>query len=113
MISDPLTGTPTRKAIPGAIIEYCLIVQNSGAATATNIAISDPVPANTTFVAGSALTNGQTTGSGASLTCDQTAGDGGSATGASYTAGTSTVSASIASIAAGSAKTARFRVTVN
>ncbi|MXP09119.1 hypothetical protein [Pseudoblastomonas halimionae] len=44
VISDP-TGGAEPKAIPGAVIEYCIRVTNgSGAATAANIAINDPVP---------------------------------------------------------------------
>ena len=38
--------------VSGATIEYTLTVTPSGSATANNVVISDPVPANTTFVAG-------------------------------------------------------------
>ncbi|MCB2086658.1 MAG: hypothetical protein H6920_10155 [Sphingomonadaceae bacterium] len=51
IISDPITdvtgGTP--KAIPGAVVEYCILVTNaSGSADATNISVSDDVPAEVT-----------------------------------------------------------------
>ena len=51
VISDPVTdvtgGTP--KAIPGAVIEYCILVSNaSGSADATNVVLSDDVPADVT-----------------------------------------------------------------
>jgi uncharacterized repeat protein (TIGR01451 family) len=48
VISDGLGGS-NPKAIPGATVEYCIIVANtSGSATATDIEVSDPVPAGLT-----------------------------------------------------------------
>ena len=42
VISDPISGGTNPKAIPGAVIEYVLTISNgAGAATATNISISD------------------------------------------------------------------------
>lgn len=38
--------------VSGATIEYTLTVTPSGSATGNNVVITDPVPANTTFVAG-------------------------------------------------------------
>ena len=54
-ISSPGGG---HQAVSGATIEYTLTVTPSGSATAGNVVISDPVPANTTFVNGSILLNG-------------------------------------------------------
>ncbi len=42
------------KAIPGAVVEYCLRVENPGALTATNLVVSDVLPATTTYYAGTA-----------------------------------------------------------
>lgn len=61
IVSDPITdvtgGTP--KAIPGAVVEYCIAVSNAaGSATATDITVTDTVPDNVTFVAGSILVDG-------------------------------------------------------
>lgn len=46
IIDDGVGGTfPNAKAIPGAIVEYCIIVSNgSGAATATGVTVSDVLP---------------------------------------------------------------------
>jgi len=44
--------------VPGAIIQYTLTVTPSGSATANSVVVSDPVPANTTFVTNSILLNG-------------------------------------------------------
>jgi hypothetical protein len=41
LISDPFNGTTNQKAIPGAVIEYVITVDNTGGATATNVVVSD------------------------------------------------------------------------
>ena len=61
IVSDPVTavtgGTP--KAIPGAVVEYCIAVSNAAdSATASNIIVTDTLPADVTFVAGSILIDG-------------------------------------------------------
>ena len=45
IISDPVNGTSNPKAIPGAVVEYCIAVSNgAGAATATAVSVSDTLP---------------------------------------------------------------------
>jgi uncharacterized repeat protein (TIGR01451 family) len=46
------------KVVSGATIEYTLTVTPSGTASGTNLVVTDPVPADTTFVTGSLLLNG-------------------------------------------------------
>ena len=49
VISDPVNGTTNPKAIPGATVEYCIVVANTGgSATASDIMVSDPVPTGLT-----------------------------------------------------------------
>lgn len=49
VLSDPVNGTSDPKAIPGATVEYCIVVaNNSGSATAEDIAVSDTLPAGIT-----------------------------------------------------------------
>ncbi len=43
------------KSIPGATVRYCITVTNAGSGTATNINVSDPLPGNVTYIAGSML----------------------------------------------------------
>jgi uncharacterized repeat protein (TIGR01451 family) len=112
VVSDPINGTGSAipaifpKAIPGAVVEYCISVANAaGAATATNIAISDVVPVNTTFVAGSILLDATVTSPGASQTC--------AAGTAGGTFASNTVSGTLSNIAASSARALIFRVTIN
>ncbi|MGQ2934571.1 MAG: hypothetical protein ACT6QT_03795 [Sphingopyxis sp.] len=102
VISDPFNNTTNPKLIPGAVVEYCIAVANSGGAAATSVVITDPVPGQLTFNAGTILLGGTVT----SGTCDFNGTAGGS-----YTA--PNVSGTIASIAAGAASTLVFRATVN
>lgn len=59
VISDPFNGTGAdRKAIPGAVIEYTIVVTNNSTTTAADaVTVSDNIPANTTFVPGSITLN--------------------------------------------------------
>ncbi len=59
VISDPVSGIASPKAIPGAVVRYCLIVRNATTATpARNVNLTDLIPANTTYVAGSITVGG-------------------------------------------------------
>lgn len=53
VISDPVNLLVNPHAIPGATVEYCMKVSNAGPGTASNVVLSDAVPANSTFVPGS------------------------------------------------------------
>lgn len=108
IISDPLNGTTNPKFVPGATVEYCIIVTNaSGAAAADSVAISDPLAAQTTYDSTYGIfQNGTYTGSVPTGTCnlDGTAGG-------SFSAGT--VNGSLGTLAAGTTRTIYFRVTIN
>ncbi|MEZ4815668.1 MAG: hypothetical protein R3A80_10750 [Bdellovibrionota bacterium] len=91
VISDPVSGGTNPKRIPGAVIEYTIVVSNTGASTADSVAISDTLDANTTF---------------SSIVSDDSAD-----TPAAHSLGV--VSAGWTSIAAAASKTLVFRVTVN
>ena len=68
IISDGVS-TSNFKAIPGAVVEYCISVVNSGGATAGSVVISDHIPANTTYVTGSVRLDASVVSPGASQTC--------------------------------------------
>ncbi len=103
VVSDPFNGTTNPKLIPGAVVEYCIVVTNaSGGAAADAVAITDSLPTTLTFVTGSIRLNGTVTGA----TCNA---DG--TVGGSYTA--PTVSGTLATIAAGATRTLLFQATVN
>ena len=103
IVSDPLNGTTDPKAIPGAIVEYCIAVANSGNVAATQVAITDTLPATTTYDAAFGIKqNGTVTGA----TCNA---DG--AAGGSYANGV--VSGTIATVNPSDTRTVVFRVSIN
>jgi len=106
VVSDTLNGTTNPKLIPGASVEYCIQVANAaGGALAQAPAISDIVPAQTTYDAGFGIRiNGTVTGG----VCNA---DG--VAGGAYTAGTTTVSGTLSDVAAGATRTLYFRATIN
>lgn len=116
IISDPVNLLVFPKAIPGATVEYCLKVSNSGVASATSIAITDAIPANTTYVPGSLYVGGTTLIGECVLDgtfedddavgADETDLNGGNFDGTN-------IKATIPLILPGTTATARFRVTLN
>lgn len=72
VISDPVNNTTNPKAIPGAVIEYCLVIKNSGDAAAADIVLTDAIPAETSFVTGSIRTGA----TGTDTSCDSGTGTG-------------------------------------
>ena len=52
VVSDPVNATTNPKSIPGAVISYCILVNNPGSATATSIVATDNIPSDLTFVPG-------------------------------------------------------------
>jgi hypothetical protein len=123
IISDPVS-TSNPKAIPGAVVEYCIVVANAaGGATVTNLTVGDPLPQAaaspyTPYVAytvgsNNIWLNATVTGSGASATCSsgtQVTGDAG------YTAQSgatpANVSGTLNDLTAGNSTGLRFRVTI-
>ena len=106
IISDPINGTTNPKAIPGAVVEYCLAVANgAGAATATGLTLSDPLPSTVTYSSAFGIfLNATVTGT----TCA-----GGTAGGTFTATPTPTVSGTLSNLAASTASALRFRVTIN
>jgi uncharacterized repeat protein (TIGR01451 family) len=57
VISDGFSAAGQAKAIPGAVVEYTISVQNNGLVT-SGAAMTEIIPANTTYIAGSTTLNG-------------------------------------------------------
>ncbi|WP_417621526.1 hypothetical protein [Parasphingorhabdus sp.] len=113
VVSDPL-GSANPKAIPGAVIEYCISVANgAGSASATGVTITDTLPADIggngiTFVDGSILVDATAVinaGPPQTQTCT-----GGVAGG---TFADPTVSGTLSDVTAGTNRAMIFRVTVD
>ncbi|MGB5076384.1 MAG: hypothetical protein WBO17_02760 [Sphingorhabdus sp.] len=115
VISDGVSAA-NFKSIPGAVVEYCISVANAaGGATATNINISDLVPTNTTYVAGTIRVNATVTSPGASQTCSAgtVVTDASDADGGSFGTPANTVAGALSNIAASGSSALIFRVTLN
>ncbi|KEO91140.1 hypothetical protein EH31_00315 [Erythrobacter longus] len=120
IVSDPVNGTTNPKAIPGAVIEYCIAVTNgAGAADATAVSVNDDLPGDVTFTVGSGIFLGTATvdSSGATpvATCsggtDEEGGD------ATFTAGgangAGVINGTLADIPASTTSSVYFEVTIN
>lgn len=111
LISDPTNGTTNPRSIPGAVMEYCIQIQNPGSGTATNVVGTDTIPASLTYIAGTMASG---TSCGAAVTAedddatgaDETDPFGGSVAGAVLTARATTLGPS-------AAFAIKFRTTVN
>lgn len=55
LVSDPFGGS---SPVPGAVLEYRIEVTVNGSLIATGSVLNDPLPANTTYLAGSLMLNG-------------------------------------------------------
>lgn len=55
-VSSPATGDPALR--PGSVLTYQIVASFSGIGSIDNLVITDPLPADTTFVPGSILVNG-------------------------------------------------------
>ena len=98
-VQDPFGGS---QPIPGAAIAYQIVVTATGTGTALGAAFTDPIPANTTYVAGSLRLNG------APLT-DSVDGDSGS-----FALSPTRVAVSLGDLTtAAGPQTIDFRVTIN
>ena len=116
VISDGVSAGPNFKSLPGAVVEYCISVTNAvGGATATNISISDLVPTNTTYSAGTIRVNGTVTSPGAGQTCaaGTVVTDAADADAGSFGTPANTVAGSLTNITGGNSSALIFRVTLN
>ncbi len=104
IVSDPVNGTTNPKFIPGAVVEYCIAVTNaSGSATANDVGVNDPLPAQITYLStfgvkvDGTVSNGQCTAGTINGT---------------YTSATTTVAGVIPQVSAGQTKTLIFQATI-
>jgi uncharacterized repeat protein (TIGR01451 family) len=116
VVSDPFNNTTLPKAIPGAVVEYCVQVANTGGAPATSVTVSDAIPANTTYsagtiFAGTTVTAGVCNADGTAEDDNNTGADETDPNGGSFN-GTN-VFGTIPSVATGATTAVRFRVTIN
>jgi len=110
VVSDPV-NTSNPKAIPGAVLRYCILIANPGTLPATGVAASDLMPAGLTYSPGTAR-SGSTCAAATTVEDDDAAGaDETDPYGVSFLSGTLTGTA--ASLAAGASFAISFDATVN
>lgn len=110
VVSDGVNAT-NPKAIPGAIMRYCVLVSNPGSGTATSVSVVDAIPANVTFVPGS-MTSGSSCAGATTVEDDNATGaDETDPFGASISG--TTVTATTASLGPSASFAIRFNATVN
>ena len=111
VLSDPVNGTTNPKAIPGAVMEYCILISNSGTTTLTSIVASDTLPSNFTYATGT-MTSGSNCAAATTAEDDNNSGAdesdpyGGAITGTALSGSASSLNASMAFAL-------KFRGTVN
>ena len=111
IISDPVSGTTNPKRIPGAIVEYCILISNSGSASAGSVVATDNLTGAFTYTLGT-MRSGSNCGSAATVEDDNNTGaDESDPYGASLTG--STVTANAATLGPASTFALTFRVTVD
>lgn len=105
------------KALPGATVQYCLLVHNGTALTAASgVVLTDVVPANTTYVPGS-ISIGVPGGTCVLLGStedddDSDVGEGDGST-AAFNGGTTTVSANVGTVPGLGSVAVAFKVTID
>lgn len=110
LLSDGINATDP-KAIPGATLEYCILVTNSGTVTGTSVTATDPLPSNTTYVPAT-ITSGTTCANATTVEDDNNSGaDETDPFGASVSG--STLTATGNTLSPGSAIAIKFRATIN
>lgn len=102
IVSDPVSGTTNPKAIPGAVIEYCIAVSNAaGGATAGGITVTDDLPAGVSYYTADTVVRMN----GSTCTLTDATDDGAFAGG--------TVTAALDDIAAGDTRTVIFQAIID
>jgi uncharacterized repeat protein (TIGR01451 family) len=104
VISDPINGVSANaKAIPGAVVEYCIVVANAGSgAAADSVIITDSLPTQTSYLSAFGVKTGGTVVTGS--TCTPGAGSGSFAS--------PVVTGNLGTVGAGTQQTVVFQVTI-
>lgn len=103
VISNFIEGATDPKAIPGALVEYCLQVSNTAGATATDVTVADVLDANLAYDSNYGIYQNGTVTSG---TCDANGSAGGFFN-------PPVVTGTIGTLTPGETRTIRYRARVN
>jgi uncharacterized repeat protein (TIGR01451 family) len=112
VVSDPYNGTTDPKRIPGAVIEYCVTVENTGDVAALDVALTDVLTGQpVTYQAGSIFTVDSAACTGGVAEDDDATGADELPNGGAEAGGT--VSATFSTISPATGKAMRFQVMIN
>ncbi len=110
VISDPVNATTNPKAIPGAVVEYCIVVSNGASGSnASGVAVTDDFSSESGSI--EFLPNAYSTDGDVMVDGDGSC-TGGTATDKSYSATTTSIASPLSDVAAGGARSLRYRVTI-
>lgn len=110
LISDPVNGTANPKAIPGAVMRYCVTITNGGNTSASSISLSDTLPVTMAYLANSMKSGSSCAGATTPEDDNAIGPDETDALGASFSG--STIAAQASSLAVGAAVALTYDVTV-
>lgn len=110
VISDPANGSTNPKRIPGASVQYCVLITNTGNTSASAVDLADNLPATTSYVAGSLRSGTSCAGAATTEDDDATGSDETDPFGASRSG--ALIAGSAASLAAGSSFALIYTVTI-
>jgi uncharacterized repeat protein (TIGR01451 family) len=111
VISDPFNLGVNPKRIPGAVIEYCIVVSNTGGTDATSVVISDDLLGQAvTYVPSSLIVGGAADCTGGASEDDDALGGDEIPIGANFTGTVATFN--VGTIAASGTTSVRFQVTI-
>jgi uncharacterized repeat protein (TIGR01451 family) len=118
VVSDPYNLLVNPKAIPGAVVEYCISIANAGPGIASGVQLSDAIPSGTTFVPGSIAVGGLGVGqcllNGTAEDDNNTGADESDLYGGSFdSSGNGTVHATVGNVLPLIPLNVSFRVTIN
>ena len=110
VVSDGISAT-NAKALPEAVVSYCILVTNAGSATATSVSFADVIPATLSYVPGTMI-SGPSCAAAKTVEDDDASGSDESDPFGAFFSG-NTINATVASMGPNSAFALTFNATVN
>jgi uncharacterized repeat protein (TIGR01451 family) len=111
VVSDPIHGTTGAFQIPGATLQYCILISNAGTATVTTVAAVDILPTKESYVVGTMKSGTTCAGAATAEDDNNTGADESDPFGASITG--STITGIAASIGPSTAMALVFNTKIN
>lgn len=111
VVGDLINSPADAKFIPGATVQYCLLVSNAGPLAASTLVLTDTIPSQLTFVSGSAQSGTSCAGAATAEDDNNAGADDTDAVGVSVSG--ATLIGVMAALASGASAAITFNATVN